>query len=55
MKVADFGFAVIKRADVSAVFSDGVGVGNLLHKAPELIRDEMFNEVNCLTLLLCFL
>ena len=36
----------------SAVFSDGVGVGNLLHKAPELIRDEMFNEVYCL--ILCF-
>jgi hypothetical protein len=46
LKVADFGFAVIKRADVSAVCSDGVGVGNLLHKAPELIRDEPFTEVS---------
>lgn len=44
IKVADFGFAAIKSENVTAVRGDGLLVGNLLHKAPELMRDEPFDE-----------
>jgi serine/threonine protein kinase len=44
LKVADFGFAAIKSEHVIAVHGDGLLVGNLLHKAPELMRNEPFDE-----------
>ena len=37
LKVADFGFAAVKAEHVVAVRGDGLLVGNLLHKAPELV------------------
>jgi hypothetical protein len=44
LRIADFGFAAVKAAQVEYIKGDGHVIGNLLHKAPELLRDDVFDE-----------
>jgi serine/threonine protein kinase len=44
LRIADFGFAAVKQSQVEYLKGNGHVIGNLLHKAPELLRDDPFDE-----------
>ena len=44
LKIADFGFAAVKAEHIGGIRGDGRIVGNLLHKAPELLLEQPFDE-----------